>query len=150
MKTSRRTFLKASTIAPALGVRSTVTPASGIRDSSFDPWVEIDAGNLRHNVAEIGRRVGGRPILAVIKSNGYGSGVSNVANAIEPLAAIHGFAVVKLHEAVALREAGVRKPILLLGPFDTRELVDIVANEILPMVYTPIGDALDATASRVG
>ena len=118
--------------------------------SSFDPWIEVDAANLRHNVREIARVVAGRPILAVIKNNGYGLGVVNAARVLEPEAAIHGFAVVKLAEAVALREAGVRKPVLLMGPFDERDLALIVARDIMPMVYTPIGGMLDRVAQGAG
>jgi len=121
-----------------------------VRDSSFDPWVEISAANFRHNASEVHRRNGGRPILAVIKNNGYGAGVANVARVLEPLDPIHGFAVVKLHEAIALREAGIKKPVLLMGPFDAKELPDIVAQDIMPMVYTPIGDGIDAAAARTG
>ena len=153
MITSRRQFLRASAIVPALGTPGDQgAPAVGARvhDSSFDPWVEIDAASLRHNVAEIHRRAGGRPILAVIKNNGYGAGVANVARVLEPLAPIAGFAVVKLHEAMTLRDAGIRKPVLLMGPFGARELSDIASRRIMPMVYTPIGDAIDRIAARLG
>src|SRR5207249_6688594 len=54
------------------------------KDSSFDPWVEIHRENLRHNVQEISRRAASRPILAVIKNNGYGMGVTNVSKLLEP------------------------------------------------------------------
>jgi alanine racemase len=134
-------------MAPALGAAPAAAPA--IRDSSFDPWIEVDAANLRHNVAEIHRR-SQRPILAVIKNNGYGAGVANVAKVLEPLAPIAGFAVVKLHEAVVLRDAGIRKPVLLMGPFGETELADIAARRIMPMVYTPIGDAIDKVSSVQG
>ena len=43
----------------------------------------------------------------MIKNNGYGAGVINVARILDPLEAIAGFAVVKLHEAVTLRDAGI-------------------------------------------
>ena len=58
-------------------------------------------------------------------------------------------AVVKLHEAVALRDAGVRKQVLLMGPFDEANLEEMVARDIMPMVYTPIGDALDRVAAKL-
>ena len=148
MKPSRRHFLGSAAAVPLTGAFPVVEPT--LRDSSFDPWIEVSAANLRHNVDQIHRRNGGRPILAVIKNNGYGAGVANVARVIEPLDAIAGFAVVKLHEAVVLREAGIRKPILLMGPFDGRELETIAAKMIMPMVYTPIGDALDRTAAKLG
>ena len=124
--------------------------AATLRDSSFDPWIEIDAAAFKRNIAAIERRVDGRPILAVIKNNGYGAGVVEVARILNPLDAVAGLAVVKLHEAVTLRDAGVSKPILLLGPFAATELVEIVARRIMPMVYTPIGDAIDRAAARVG
>jgi len=144
---SRRFFLGAGAFALSLPSRLRATTAS---DSSFDPWIEISAANLRHNVAEVARRVAPRPILAVIKNNGYGLGVVNVARLLEPAAAVSGFAVVKLAEAVALREAGIRKPVLLMGPFDEAGLEEAVARDVMPMVYTSIGDQLDRVAARQG
>jgi alanine racemase len=111
--------------------------------------VEIHRENLRHNVAEISRRVDGRPILAVIKNNGYGTGVRNVAQQLEPQAEIFGFAVVKFHEAMSLRDAGVRKPVLLMGPYDEKNLADAAARNIAPMVYTSQGPALDKVAAKL-
>jgi len=155
MKFSRRSFLEAGLALPALfdvsptfagTVPTSEAPTS--KDSSFDPWVEIHRENLRHNVQEISRRTASRPVLAVIKNNGYGMGVTNVAQLLEPQPEIFGFAVVKLHEAISLRDAGIRKPILLLGPFDERNLEDSVARRIMPMIYTPLGPALDKIAAK--
>ncbi|MEK6323009.1 MAG: alanine racemase [Acidobacteriota bacterium] len=148
-KISRRVFSKAALALPALGPGSFAADSNARSDSSFDPWVEIHAGNLRNNVAEIHRRVDSRPILAVIKNNGYGMGVANVARLLERSAAIAGFAVVKLHEAITLRDAGIRKPILLIGPFDEKNLEEAVRRYIMPMVYTPIGSALDRVARKL-
>jgi len=154
MKHSRRAFLEAGlafpvvlTASPSLAsAQSTESAAS--KDSSFDPWVEIHRENLRHNVQEISRRASSRPILAVIKNNGYGMGVTNVAELLEPQPEIFGFAVVKLHEAFSLRDAGIRKPVLLLGPFDEKNLEDAVARRIMPMIYTSLGSALDKIAAK--
>jgi alanine racemase len=150
MSTSRRAFLATTAVAGAarLAGQTAEAPAATVRDSSFDPWVEVHAGNLGHNVEEIRRRVAGRPILAVIKNNGYGLGVVNAARALEPLRAVAGLAVVKLHEAMALRDAGIRLPILLMGPADDRELEEAVRRDISPMVYTPLGPLIDRIAAR--
>jgi alanine racemase len=75
-------------------------------------------------------------------------GAVNVAQLLEPQPEILGFAVVKLHEAFSLRDAGIRKPILLLGPFDEQNLADAVARGILPMVYTALGPVLDKIAAK--
>jgi len=150
MKISRRSMLKSAAL-PALAFPSTTVAGVQVSaapiDSSFDPWIEVNRANLEHNVAEISRRVGSRPILAVIKNNGYGLGVVNAGQLLEPSSSIAGLAVVKLHEAMALRDAGIRKPILLMGPFDERNLADLIARDIMPMVYTPIGAALDRIAA---
>src|SRR6266852_2509229 len=156
MKTSRRSFLEATLAlpalletAPALAEAPREAAPAVSKDSSFDPWVEIHRENLRHNVQEISRRVEGRPILAVIKNNGYGAGVTNIAQLLEPQNEIFGFAVVKFHEAMSLRDAGLRKPVLLLGPFDENNLQDAAARNIMPMVYTPQGAALDKVAAKL-
>lgn len=155
MKSSRRSFLEAGLglpllldAAPSLAAASQRPETTASKDSSFDPWIEIFPENLRHNVQEISRRVAARPILAVIKNNGYGFGVTNVAHLLEPQFEIFGFAVVKLHEAISLRDAGVRKPILLLGPFDENNLADVVARNVMPMVYTALGSPLDKIAAK--
>jgi alanine racemase len=129
-----------------VGSESTPTKAQ----PEFDPWVEINAQNLKHNVGEIARRAGGRPILAVIKNNGYGLGVTNVGRLLDDDPRITGFAVVKLHEAMSLRDAGIKKPILLMGPFSDSELVDVAARNIMPMVYRDHGTALDRAAAKTG
>ena len=151
MTLTRRSLLAAGLTLPALNLRAASRGAAGFQsplaDSSFDPWVEVNRANLQHNVAEIARRVESRPILAVIKNNGYGMGTVNAGRLMEPLPAIAGFAVVKMHEAMALRDAGIRKPVLLMGPFDERNLEDLIARDIMPMVYTPIGPALDRIAA---
>jgi alanine racemase len=154
---TRRTFLAA---APALlGVRSgSESVPSRLRvdsdpdpsGSQFDPWIEVNAQNLRHNVAEIARLVEGRPILAVIKNNGYGLGVANVARILDDDRRVDGYAVVKLHEAMTLRDAGIRKPILTMGPFTDAELSEAAARNIMPMVYRDHGKALDDAAAKIG
>jgi alanine racemase len=157
MKPSRRTFLEATLALPVLldaapslaaNAPAPISEVTASKDSSFDPWIEIHRENLRHNVQEISRRAAARPILAVIKNNGYGMGVANVAQLLEPQPEIFGFAVVKLHEAISLRDAGIRKPILLLGPFDEQNLEEAVTLNIMPMIYTPMGPALDKIAAK--
>jgi alanine racemase len=139
MDISRRAFVTVSPLLPM---------ALGAEHASFDPWVELHAANVRHNVQEIARLTR-RPILAVIKNNGYGAGVVEIARVLEPVAAVSGFAVVKLDEAFRVRDAGVRKPILLMGPFDGRHVRDLAARDILPMVYTPPGQEFEAAAAAL-
>ena len=154
MRVSRRTLLKAAlapgTLGWAVNTRAEAQTGSrtGARHSSFDPWIEIRPDHVRHNVREVTRLVEGRPILAVIKNNAYGMGLVNMARILETEEGVTGMAVVKLSEAIALRDAGISKPVLLMGPFDDADLEAAVMRDITPMVYTEIGDALDRLAAR--
>ena len=133
----------------SLDARSGQAPQTSPRSSAFDPWIEVHSANIVHNAADISRVIG-KPVLAVIKNNGYGLGVVNAAKVLEPHAAIHGFAVVKFQEALDLRDQGITKPILLMGPFDETDLRALLSRNIMPMVYTPIGDLLQKESERLG
>ena len=109
----------------------------------------MNASHLAHNAAEIARLTK-PPVLAVIKNNGYGLGVVQVATALQSHPAIAGFAVVKIQEALDLRRHGIQKPILLLAPVDDADLRVAIANTIMPMIYTPVGDVLQREAARLG
>jgi alanine racemase len=80
----------------------------------------VNLNALRHNY-QLAQRQGDAQAIAVIKANAYGHGAVAVARALEDLAP--AFAVAAIEEALELREAGIRLPILLLeGPFSTDEL----------------------------
>lgn len=96
-------------------------PASG-----YAPWIEVNPDHLRHNVAAIVQRVGGRPILATVKNNGYGLGLERVGPVLDRTPGISGFAVVTTDEAVRLRDAGCRRPILLMSRAGDGEMRDLV------------------------
>ncbi len=93
----------------------------------------IDLAALCHNYRLARQRHGGRA-LAVIKANAYGHGAVRCAQALAGEA--DGFAVAFLDEALALREAGIRQPILLLeGVFDAAELVAAVRHDLWLVVH---------------
>jgi alanine racemase len=98
----------------------------------------------------VSRRVTGRPILAVIKGNAYGHGLVGTARHLETLAAIHGFAVFKVDEALDLRGAGIQKPVLVLGPVTDEELEELARNDVMPPIYEDRGALLARLARRVG
>ena len=77
-------------------------------------WAEISLRALEHNLRAIRRRVGRkRKILAIVKANAYGHGAAGVARALERAGA-ESFGVTCTAEGIELREAGIRRPILLL------------------------------------
>ena len=82
--------------------------------------VIIDLEALRHNLSRTRLYAPRSKVLAIVKADAYGHGLSRVANA---LADVDGFGVACLEEAQALRQAGARQKILLLeGPYCADEL----------------------------
>lgn len=80
-----------------------------------DTWVEINLDAITQNVKLMKEHIGKNvEIIAVVKANGYGHGAVQVANtALEAGATM--LAVAFLDEAIALRNAGIHAPILVLG-----------------------------------
>ena len=95
----------------------------------------IDLQALRHNY-QLARETTGAKALAVIKADAYGHGAVRVAQALEGEA--DGFAVACIEEALELRQAGIRAPVLLLeGFFEADELALIVEHDFWCVVHSP-------------
>ena len=101
----------------------------------FDPWIEVRRDHMRHNLEQIRQQADGRPVMAVIKANGYGHGLTEVAGLLESWN-IHGLAVGKVDEAVHLREYGVRCPVLNFGPYTAEQAEEIVRLGISQSVFS--------------
>ncbi|HET6204641.1 MAG TPA: alanine racemase [Planctomycetota bacterium] len=77
-------------------------------------WAEIDLDAFAGNLREIRRRIGRRGVILVVKADAYGHGaIPLVHHAIR--CGVEAFGVGDSHEALELRESGVRAPILILG-----------------------------------
>ena len=79
-----------------------------------------------------------KQIMAVVKANAYGHGLLPVANYLEMenLKLLWGFGVATAAEAVALRQGGIQKPILVLGCVFPEEYEELFVHTIIPTVYT--------------
>ena len=90
----------------------------------------IDLSALENNL-QVARRATSARIMSVVKANGYGHGLLRAA---EALAATDGFALLDIQDAVQLREAGYRQPILLLEGFFGVEDLPVIAEYDLASV----------------
>jgi alanine racemase len=78
--------------------------------------LEIDLNALKHNYNYITSKLKkDTKLLAVVKAFAYGSDANEVATMLEELK-VDYFAVAYIQEGVALRDAGIRTPILVLHP----------------------------------
>lgn len=77
--------------------------------------VTVDLQAIKTNIsAEMAQKDELTELWAVVKANGYGHGIIQVAQAAKEAGAT-GFCVAILDEALALRAAGLTEPILVLG-----------------------------------
>ena len=161
---SRREFLELSggvlgvsaATACATPSATTQTPSTSpgpraFSASSPDPWIEIDRRAFQHNVREASRLAGGRPILAVVKNNAYGLGDQTVGPILAGFPEVGGIACVRVHEGLAMRQAGVSKPILNMAEVSEQEMEELVRHGITPSVW--LDDApqrIERLARRLG
>ncbi len=97
-------------------------------------WAEIDRGALQHNAGVVRQRIGNAEMLAVVKANAYGHGLVGVAEALAEEVKFYG--VANLEEAMALGNAGLPHPIIILGPALPSERTTIVEREFIPTIST--------------
>ncbi|WP_301103124.1 alanine racemase [Propionivibrio sp.] len=98
----------------------------------------IDLSALRHNYHVARRRLATAPrpakVWAVVKADAYGHGLPRAATALADVA--DGFALLELEAAVALRDAGIRQPILLLEGFFEPDDVTVCAQYgLIPCIH---------------
>ena len=115
-------------------------------------WAEVDLDAIWENMVHMKENIAeNTKILAVIKTDGYGHGGVPIAKMLEQLDFMFGYAAATYEEAHVLREAGVKKPILILGytfPYCYEELI---REEIRPAVYRrDTVEELTAAAAKVG
>jgi alanine racemase len=103
-------------------------PADAVRPTRAD--INLEA--LRHNLRVVRRHAGGARVWAVLKADAYGHGAPAVARTLER-AKIDGFCVALLEEAVELREAGIRVPILVMGGHYGNAHDEVVARNLTPV-----------------
>lgn len=93
----------------------------------------------------------GTQMIGVIKTDGYGHGAVPIGKELEKLDYVFGYAVATAEEALSLREAGLQKPVLILGytfPYCYEELI---RQEIRPAVFrVDTIRSLDACAEKLG
>jgi len=153
MRMNRREFLALAGMAPVGLALAKNRPNSSIpspdHPSEFvDPWLELNSKNIAWNVAQVRKRVENRPIIAVVKCNAYGHGLVGFAKVLQGYNFQH-FAVVKVEEAVALRENGIKGTILNFGPFSAQEAEQLVRYDISQSVFSEAVASLAAAARKL-
>ncbi|MZQ75932.1 MAG: alanine racemase [Peptoclostridium sp.] len=115
------------------------------------PWAEINVENLRENFRNIKSLTKeGTKVCAVVKANAYGHGSVQVAKILIEEGADY-LAVASEGEAIELRQAGIKTPILCLGYVPEVVYEEAIANELDITIYSlEAAEKLSKEAVRLG
>lgn len=98
-------------------------------------WVEVNLGNVASNVRYIRRIVRNEArIIAVVKADAYGHGAVEVSKVVLKNGA-DMLAVANVYEAMELRSAGIKVPVLLLNWTEPSRLKDVVRNGLVQTIF---------------
>ena len=110
--------------------------------------VKIDLDAISRNFDAVRNKVG-VPVMAVIKGDAYGHGAIQVARLLERKCDFFG--VSSMLEAMELRRAGLRTPILILGHTPIQAFPTAIMEDIRPTIYRwEDGLALSSAAQSIG
>ena len=104
-------------------------------DKYLRAYAEVDLAAIGHNIAGVRKNVGRDvKICAVIKADAYGHGAVAVGRYLEN--AVEYFAVATVDEAIELREAGIRLPIIILSYVSPSRYDEVVKYDVTQTVYS--------------
>jgi len=108
---------------------------------------EINFDALERNYRECVRLAGpNRQVIPAIKANAYGHGFLDVAKALQPQKPI-AFWTGHIPEALALRRAGIRTPIIMFGGYLPAAIPELWEHGLTPTIYDEDGLACAARSS---
>lgn len=95
---------------------------------------EIRLDRLGHNLRAVRAAIGDAAVYAVAKADAYGHGLVPVAERLQR-EGVEGFCVALVEEGIALRQAGIRQPILVLNGVYADAHAEVLAYDLTPVVY---------------
>jgi alanine racemase len=113
-----------------------------------DLWIELNLQNMAWNLEKVRSRAR-VAVMAVIKANAYGHGLVEVGHFLDTQG-IDSLMVCKLHEAIELREAGVKCPILNFGPLFPEDVGILTKLDISQSIFTDEIRLLSQNAAKLG
>ncbi len=104
-----------------------------MQNDGYTTWLEIDLGAIQNNIRQL-HKIAGVPVMAVVKANGYGHGLVEVAQAASRAGA--GWCgVARIEEALTLRSKNIDLPILVMGYTDPKFVQQAVQNQVSLCIY---------------
>ena len=95
-------------------------------------FAEVSLKALSNNLSVVRKKTGNNGIIAVVKANAYGHGISEISKHIIKKD-VSCLGVAYAHEGIALRQAGIESPILLFFDRDTADVC--IKYNLTPSIF---------------
>jgi alanine racemase len=92
---------------------------------SHPSWIEVDLAQFKRNIAIVRDHIGNTLFCLPVKANAYGHGLVAIGKAAEE-AGVDYLGVAHLQEGIALRNANIRLPIIVLGAIHEDQIGDLI------------------------
>ncbi len=122
------------------------------KDTYYRVQANVNLDAIKHNLLEIRKKLkDDTKMMVIVKADAYGHGAVPLAKAIGDSGKIDCYGVAIVEEAVELREAGINKPILILGYTSMEQYDLVVSYEVAQTVFQyDMAKALSEEAIRQG
>ncbi|MEO2069017.1 MAG: alanine racemase [Desulfurobacteriaceae bacterium] len=98
-------------------------------------WAEVYLGRLLHNFDEVKKLSGRKKIFAVVKANAYGHGSREISKFLERNTDVAGFSVATFEEGWELREAGIKREILVMASNLQEGYKEAIELNLTPVIF---------------
>ncbi|HTJ40897.1 MAG TPA: alanine racemase [Kofleriaceae bacterium] len=133
-------------MAGPASIAASQAPVPGGRGGIRPTRIEVDLGAVIENARAV-KALAATRLYAVVKADAYGHGAPQVARALDASGACDGLCVSLVEEGAQLRDAGVRGPILVMGPSQAHGEDEMIARGLTPVVSDPDDVARIAAAA---
>lgn len=99
-----------------------------LKNKNNRTWIEISENALLSNVSAIRKKINGKKIMAVVKSNAYGHGLEETVPILKNK--VDWFAVDNINESLEIRKLQIKTPILVLGYSPISQIEKILNKNI--------------------
>jgi alanine racemase len=99
-------------------------------------WIELSQSALKKNITSLAKLARGRTLAVCVKANAYGHGLREIVRMLSGIAEAGYLTVHSLEEAIACRECGWERPIMLLGPLPLDRMEAVLEYHLEPVIFT--------------
>ena len=107
---------------------------SSTTSTQRDAWIEINLSALERNFKKLKDLVK-TEIMAVVKADAYGHGATTLSPILQSLG-VNSFGVATVDEGIALRNSGIKTPIVILGATPLWALESCIKNNLTITIYS--------------